>query len=139
MNSPSSNESKNPGNTTGSKIVSNYYEKLKAEFENKTLGVSLSDLETMIRKIVREELTNVAQTNDSEPSPHYLSIKDAAKYLHLAVATIYEKTSARLIPFHKRDKKLYFVREELKDWLLGKKPEETVIKLRQRKKNNKAA
>lgn len=119
MDSPSNNETKNSGNTTGSKIVSNYYEKLKAEFEIKTLSVSLSDLETMIRKIVREELTNAAPTREKEPTPHYLSIKEAAKYLHLAVATIYEKTSARLIPFHKRDKKLYFVREELDEWLNG--------------------
>lgn len=119
MDSPSNNETKNSGNTTGSKIVSNYYEKLKSEFENKTLSVSLSDLESMIRKIVREELSNTLPTKDSEPAPHYLSIKDAAKYLHLAVATIYEKTSARLIPFHKRDKKLYFVREELDNWVNG--------------------
>ena len=39
-----------PGNTTGSKIVSNYYENWKAEFEIKPLSVSLSDLETMIRE-----------------------------------------------------------------------------------------
>ncbi len=119
MDSPSNNESRNSSHSAGSKIVSNYYEKLKSEFENKTLSVSLSDLETMIRKIVREELTNAAPVNVSEPAPHYLSIKEAAKYLHLAVATIYEKTSARLIPFHKRDKKLYFVKEELDVWLNG--------------------
>ena len=52
----------------------------------------------------------------------YLTIDEAAAYVHLSKSTIYGLTSARTIPFIKRGKGLLFIKSELDEWMLqGKK------------------
>ena len=46
-----------------------------------------------------------------------LNVEEAAKYTSLSKSAIYKKTSQREIPHSKRDKKLYFKRAELDEWL----------------------
>lgn len=123
--------------TKGSKIVKNYYEKLKQEFEQKPLQLNREELINLIREIVRDEIQKIPSPTLTEPE--FLSIKEASNYLNLAVTTLYEKTSLKLIPFHKRDKKLYFKKQELAEWLLEKNHEATILKLPVPKKNRKAA
>jgi hypothetical protein len=123
-----------------SKIVNNYYEKLKAEFEPKPPVMTRDELVSLIREVVVEE--NVKLRNDLNSvshEPEFLSVRKAADFLNLAVTTLYEKTSPKLIPFHNRDKKLYFKKDELKEWLLDKPKKAIVIKLRVPKKNRKVA
>jgi excisionase family DNA binding protein len=47
----------------------------------------------------------------------FLNVQEAAALLNLAVATIYEKTSERLIPHYKHGKKLLFKKSELLAWI----------------------
>ena len=46
-----------------------------------------------------------------------MDVESAAKFLGLSRWTIYAKTSAREIPFHKKAGKIFFYRQELNDWL----------------------
>lgn len=75
-----------------------------------------------------------------------MTVEEASGFLNLAVTTIYEKTSKKLIPFFKRDKKLYFKKSELENWILEGKvncPNETqkgiIKKLPELKKHKNAA
>ena len=50
-----------------------------------------------------------------------LSVRQAAKLTGLAISTIYEKTSKKLIPHFKKGKRVYFKHSELISWItMGK-------------------
>ncbi len=49
--------------------------------------------------------------------PEILDVKQAAQFLKLKLATLYEKTSRKLIPHFKKGNKLYFHLSELKQWI----------------------
>lgn len=52
---------------------------------------------------------------DDENRP--INVKDAAKYLDLETATLYSKISRGQIPYFKRDKRVYFTKKLLNDYL----------------------
>ena len=55
-------------------------------------------------------------------------MKEACEFLGKSASTLYEKTSKRLMPFHKKDNKLYFYKDELIAWIEGRwNPELTPI------------
>jgi excisionase family DNA binding protein len=120
--------------------MENYYEKLKAEFEPKAPVMPREELVSLIREVVAEEFVKLRNELQSvSPEREFLSVKKAAAFLNLAVTTLYEKTSLKLIPFHKRDKKLYFKKEELKEWLLGTEHDARILNLPVPKKHKRAA
>jgi len=47
----------------------------------------------------------------------FLSVKEAADYLHISVAAIYSLVSRRQIPVNKPGKRLYFLNAELDEWI----------------------
>jgi excisionase family DNA binding protein len=53
----------------------------------------------------------------SESQATLINIQEAAALLNLAVNTIYEKTSAKLIPHYKHGKKIMFKKSELLAWV----------------------
>jgi excisionase family DNA binding protein len=46
-----------------------------------------------------------------------LTIQEAAEFLSLTVPTLYSKVSKGELPFWKRDKRLYFSKSELMNWV----------------------
>jgi excisionase family DNA binding protein len=124
-----------------SKIVENYYQKLKEEFDQKPIQMNKLELISLIREIVKEQIEKILDKPQLVCEPEFLSVQEAAKFVNLAVTTLYEKTSLKIIPFHKRDKKLYFKKQELTEWLLGKSNnnEAQILKLPMPKKNKKVA
>lgn len=52
-----------------------------------------------------------------EQLPEILDVKQAAQFLKLKLATLYEKTSRKLIPHFKKGNKLYFHLSELQEWI----------------------
>ncbi len=79
------------------------------------LPQAVSNLVEKVELIERILLQNL---NESGSDPNkLLNVKQAAKFLNLAVATIYTKTSNHEIPFMKRGKKLYFAQEDLINYL----------------------
>ena len=57
------------------------------------------------------------QEQKQEQPEKLLSIKQAAQFLNLSVATIYSKVSKGELPFMKRSKRLYFSSSELLAYL----------------------
>ncbi|HEX8022235.1 helix-turn-helix domain-containing protein [Mucilaginibacter sp.] len=57
-----------------------------------------------------------------EDANELLDIKEAAEFLKVSVASLYNKVSRKEIPVSKPGKRLYFNKTELKEWVqLGKK------------------
>lgn len=48
-----------------------------------------------------------------------LNIREAAEYLSLSVNTIYQKVKRREIPYNKRNGRLYFDKQKLRDYIEG--------------------
>ncbi len=69
-------------------------------------------LKSAIKEILSEDLKNLK--NDL---PDILNIREAASFLKLKIATLYEKTSLKVIPHFKKGNKLYFKRKELEEWI----------------------
>ena len=83
------------------------------------LEITLSEL----REIVREEFHLVLQTQKKGLSSsrgnvkRIMDINDACKYLSLSKSTLYKMTSQGAIPHRKPGKRLYFIQDELDDWV----------------------
>lgn len=83
------------------------------------IAVTMDELKTLIKSAVKEAVREDTKENKngSENMDEVLDVKQAASYLKLKVATLYEKTCKRLIPHFKKGKKLYFKTQELESWL----------------------
>lgn len=73
----------------------------------------LSNIENLILDL-KHPLKQVEPTEQSE---QLLTIQEAAKFLSLAVPTIYSKVSKGELPVMKRGKRLYFSRIELTEYV----------------------
>ena len=72
------------------------------------------------KELLKETITQVLKENYKaieSYAPQILDVKQAAKFLHLEIATLYEKTSRKLIPHFKKGNKLYFNTSDLEMWI----------------------
>ena len=78
----------------------------------------LSDIfRPIITEAIQTSLTEVKQAEPVSEEEGFLTVDEAANYLHISVHTLYGMTSKNKIPYHKPGKKLYFLRSELEDWV----------------------
>jgi excisionase family DNA binding protein len=76
------------------------------------IQISKSDLQTLVGAAISDYFkSNPTPGNDES----LMTIAEAAKFLNLAIPTVYGKVSKKEIPFHKSGKRLYFVKKELRD------------------------
>lgn len=80
--------------------------------------LSIADLKTLISEVLNERL-NQQQTDDE-----FLNIKQASLYLKMPVTTLYDYTSNKKIPFHKKGKLLHFSKHEINVWMKTKEGKE---------------
>jgi excisionase family DNA binding protein len=73
------------------------------------LTKEVSELKRLL--IEKQEQTSLEQPEE------LLTVQEAAKFLNLAVATIYSKVSREELPFMKRGNRLYFSSIELMEYL----------------------
>ena len=69
---------------------------------------------------IEDLLSNVTEHKSSESESEedrLLNVREAARFLGDAVATLYGRTSKNEIPFYKRGKKVYFKKSELLAWI----------------------
>lgn len=69
-----------------------------------------------LRKIIREELTSILQTNNSsvsEQEDEFLDIDGAAAFLKISPSTLRKKAQKNAIPCFKRNNKWLFSKLEL--------------------------
>ncbi len=96
----------------------------------------LPEAVTQLTKQVNELKTLIVEKQDNPPTEkeRLLTIQEAAKFLSLAVPTLYVKVSKRDIPFMKQGKRLYFSESELLEWIkAGRK--KTVAEIKQEAQN----
>lgn len=63
-------------------------------------------------------LSTIANGNAGGGSHVPIGMSEACKLLGKSPSTIYDMTSKRKIPFHKRGNKLYFFEDELLQWIV---------------------
>jgi len=89
--------------------------KTQISFESLPLAVN----QLLIKMEVIEKLLQVkngAQLTTVE-SDEFLTIKEASSLLHLSVPTLYSLVSKGLIPNYKKQKRLYFSKNELYNYI----------------------
>lgn len=76
---------------------------------------SRDEFKSLLKETLREILVEEKILTESQST--LINIQEAAALLNLAVNTIYEKTSERLIPHYKHGKKVMFKKSELLAWV----------------------
>ena len=91
----------------------------------KILADIVQRLEVMERKI------DALQSFPREETDAWLNLKDLCNYLpnHPAEQTVYGWTSTHFIPYHKKGKKLQFLKSEIDQWLLADQ-HQTLVQVR---------
>jgi excisionase family DNA binding protein len=79
-------------------------------------GISKAELKELLRETLLDILKE-SKESFSGAASNILDVKEAAAYVKLKVTTLYEKTSAKVIPHFKKGNKIYFRRDELENWL----------------------
>lgn len=76
--------------------------------------LTIADLKTIIEDAIYEGLKN-QQCEDE-----FFNVEQASQYLKMPVTTLYDYTSGKKIPFHKKGKGLRFSKLELNAWMKSK-------------------
>ena len=79
-------------------------------------GMDKSEFKGLLKETLLEILKG-EKDYQSKNAPEILNAQEAASFLKVKVATVYERTSAKSIPHVKKGNKLYFHRSELEQWL----------------------
>ena len=81
-----------------------------------TISLTTEDLSALVKKSVLEVLED-KQLVRSQASNAVYSVSEAADFLGIKTATLYEKTSQKLIGHAKQGKKIYFRQADLDAYL----------------------
>jgi excisionase family DNA binding protein len=79
-----------------------------------------SELERIIAQAIEKALQFMKPT-EQDNSNLYMGIEEASALVSLSKNTVYGMVSRREIPHYKRGKKLYFLKEELQNWIGSEK------------------
>ena len=81
-------------------------------------------LTQIINELKQIKAEMVAMCQSGEPIDQWLNLEELRNYLpdHPAEQTIYGWTSNHTIPFHKKGKKLQFLKSEIDKWLKADNP-----------------
>lgn len=80
------------------------------------IGYNENEFSEILKGAVREVLKEDARVGITEQQV-YMNAEEAAKFLHLKLNTIYDKTCKKEIPHIKKGGKLLFLRNDLEQWL----------------------
>ena len=89
-------------------------------YTNDNLPNPFQQLLDMMRVLERkvDALTNQkATTKEQQTEDELMTVETAADYLRMSRSSIYQLTSRLEIPFMKKGKRLYFKKEELRQWI----------------------
>lgn len=78
-------------------------------------SVERVEFKSLLKEVMFEVLREWENQTTNENT--LINVQEAAALLNLAVATVYEKTSQRVIPHYKHGKKLMFKKSELLAWV----------------------
>lgn len=92
--------------------------------ENEPLQLSFDGLPHAVAELHAkiDRLTGMVeklmQADTAAPLPEIMTVEDVSAMLCKSVSTIYAMTSEHRIPYRKQGNKLYFMRTEIKSWLM---------------------
>lgn len=72
---------------------------------------------------ITEKILKAIQPSNTSDEDAFLSIEETAKIVNLTKATIYGLTHQKVIPYHKRGTRLYFLKSEILQWIRNGKTE----------------
>ena len=72
---------------------------------------------------ITENILKVINPSKTSDEDALISIDETVKIINLSKATIYGLTHRKEIPFHKRGKRLYFIKSEILQWIKSGKRE----------------
>ncbi len=78
-------------------------------------GITVVQLEQIIANAVKTQINSLLDTQGVEKQ--ILSVDETATFLNLSKSALYKKTSHKTIPCYKKNKRVYFKRKELEDWI----------------------
>lgn len=102
--------------TPSQRFFCKYLSPLKSKTMAPNPFTEINDRLDVLTQMVAE-LMKKPSSNGSPVADTPLSAAQAAKYVDMAVNTIYILTSKRQIPHFKRGKRVYFYKDELDNWL----------------------
>jgi len=86
------------------------------------------NIEDIVINIIREQnqnlLSDIRKLMEFSTAPQQekpMSVKEASEYLGSSESHLYKLTSGRKIKHSKRGKRLYFLKNDLDDWMLSQK------------------
>jgi excisionase family DNA binding protein len=90
--------------------------------------------EEIIRKISDQVTDNIMKAINPSITPEedrFLTIEETSKIIDLAKPSIYGLVHKNKIPFHKKSKRLYFLKSEILDWIKsGKQSTKSDLEIR---------
>ena len=66
---------------------------------------------------ISEQIKSSFKTKFSSNEDEFLSIEETAKLINLSKPTVYGLVHQKNIPFHKKGKRLYFLKSDVLDWI----------------------
>lgn len=70
-----------------------------------------------LQKAIFEVFVQMKMSGSTKQEPEFFTIEEASVYLKLAKQTVYQLVSKKALPHYKRNKRLYFRRVELLEWI----------------------
>lgn len=89
--------------------------------ENLILPCEVTELQLIIRKELHSFFSQSRLALSEPDKDELLTIKEAAELLSLSVFTIYGLVSRSVIPYRKPNRRLYFSKKELLEWVENSK------------------
>lgn len=89
----------------------------KSQIMEKYIQISVEDLKRLITECVEKALLEHERNKVNVPARSHLTLKEAAQYLCISEQTLYQYVSEESITHIKKAKKLYFLIDDLNDWI----------------------
>ncbi len=90
--------------------------------------ISLEEIRQMFREELSVFLASKHTETSSNVSEDILSVEEARNYLKIGKSTLYNLVHRKGIPYMKRGKRLYFAKDELRQWVEeGRKPTQVML------------
>lgn len=87
--------------------------------ERKVTFDSLPQAISSLADEVKQIKALILETSINDGVDSLLTIEETSEFLHVKKQTIYSYVSKGLIPHHKRAGRLYFLKDELIDWIMS--------------------
>jgi len=81
-----------------------------------TTSLLVELLRPLVKQAINEAVTELAEQVKPRP-PKPFNVDEACQYLGVPKGTLYQLTSKKRIPFHKRGRKLFFYQDQLDSWI----------------------